>query len=82
MSSSEKIKLIIIDEFHHSSAESYAKFFQYSKYILGLTATPHRRDKKNLEYENIIYQISAVELFKRNVLIKPIMGSIGYKYSN
>lgn len=69
----EIIKIIIIDEAHHSSEDSYSKFFQFSQFIIGLTATPHRRDKKNLKYNNILYQISAIELFSKNVLVKPRM---------
>jgi superfamily II DNA or RNA helicase/translation initiation factor 2 alpha subunit (eIF-2alpha) len=44
---------IIVDEFHHSAAESYQKLLSYykPKILLGLTATPERMDGKNvLEY--------------------------------
>ncbi len=44
---------IIIDEFHHSAAESYRKLLSYykPKILLGLTATPERMDGQNiLEY--------------------------------
>ena len=68
---SKNIKVIIIDEAHHSSEGSYSKFFQYSHFVLGLTATPHRRDKKNLKYDDIMYQISPIELFQKNVLVRP-----------
>ena len=49
--------LIIIDEAHHSSAESYKKIMDYftPKLWLGMTATPDKRDD-NLEGRNI-YEI-------------------------
>lgn len=49
--------LIIIDEAHHSAAESYKKIMDYftPKLWLGMTATPDKRDD-NLEGRNI-YEI-------------------------
>lgn len=49
--------LIIIDEAHHSSAESYKKMMEHfsPKLWLGMTATPDKRDD-NLEGRNI-YEI-------------------------
>ena len=46
---------IIIDEFHHASANSYQKILSHfePKILLGLTATPERMDGKDvLEYFN------------------------------
>jgi len=53
---------VIIDESHHTAAESYKKVAEYfqPKFFLGLTATPDRMDKKDvleyygkaLEYQN------------------------------
>ncbi|MBQ9991115.1 MAG: DEAD/DEAH box helicase [Lachnospiraceae bacterium] len=50
-------ELIIIDEAHHSSADSYKKIMDYftPKIWLGMTATPDKRDD-NLESRNI-YEI-------------------------
>ena len=41
---------IVIDEFHHASADSYVKIINYfePKFLLGLTATPERMDGKNI----------------------------------
>lgn len=49
--------LIIVDEAHHSSAQSYKKIMEYftPKLWLGMTATPDKRDD-NLEGRNI-YEI-------------------------
>ena len=49
--------MIIIDEAHHSSADSYKKIMEYftPKLWLGMTATPDKRDD-NLEGRNI-YEI-------------------------
>jgi superfamily II DNA or RNA helicase len=42
---------IIIDEAHHGTARSYRYLIEYfdPKFLLGLTATPYRMDKENLE---------------------------------
>ena len=55
--SKEYWDLIIIDEAHHSSADSYKKIMEYftPKLWLGMTATPDKRDD-NLEGRNI-YEI-------------------------
>lgn len=54
--------LIIIDEAHHSSADSYKKIMDYftPKLWLGMTATPDKRDD-NLEGRNIY------EIFKHQI---------------
>ncbi|RXM21953.1 hypothetical protein EO238_26360, partial [Citrobacter sp. AAK_AS5] len=51
--SEENYDFIIVDEFHHSAAESYRKLLNYYKHkiLLWITATPERMDgKKILEY--------------------------------
>ena len=42
--------MIIVDEFHHSAAQSYQKLLNYfqPKILLGLTATPERMDGKDI----------------------------------
>jgi superfamily II DNA or RNA helicase len=41
--------LIDVDESHHSEAESYAKVLEYFEgYMLGMTATPNRKDRKDI----------------------------------
>jgi len=67
-----KFKLLIIDEAHHSAANSYKEFFANKKRgILGLTATPARNDDSKLEFDKISYSITFKELVNRNVLIRP-----------
>lgn len=41
---------IVVDEFHHAAAPSYTKLLSHfePKVLLGLTATPERRDKKSI----------------------------------
>lgn len=43
----EKIGLVIVDECHHIASESFSQAFPKltSKYMLGLSATPERKDK-------------------------------------
>ncbi len=47
---SDLFKYIVIDEFHHAAAKSYLntiKYFQFN-FLLGLTATPFRTDRKDI----------------------------------
>ena len=46
--SPEHFDVVIVDEFHHSAADSYEKFLSHvrPKELLGLTATPERSDGK------------------------------------
>ena len=68
----ERYKLLIIDEAHHSAANTYKEFFTYRKLgILGLTATPTRNDDSKLEFQRMAYSITFGELVKRGVIIKP-----------
>jgi superfamily II DNA or RNA helicase len=43
-------KYVIIDEFHHAAAESYLKTINHLQFdfLLGLTATPFRSDRKDI----------------------------------
>lgn len=69
--------LIIIDEAHHSSANSYKKIMDYfkPKLWLGMTATPDKRDD-NLEGKNIYeifnhqiaYEIRLQDAMEENLL--------------
>jgi len=46
----EQFDYIIIDEFHHAAARTYLKSIKYFKFkfLLGLTATPFRCDRKDI----------------------------------
>ena len=46
----DRFDYIIIDEFHHASADSYNKVINHfsPKFLLGLTATPERMDGKEI----------------------------------
>lgn len=60
--SPEHFDAIVIDEAHHSSAESYKKVMDYfkPKFWLGMTATPDKRDD-NIDGRNIY------EIFDHNI---------------
>jgi len=69
----EEFDYIIIDEFHHSAADSYKKVIEYfkPKFLLGLTATPERMDGKDiLELcdNNIVGDIRLNEALERELL--------------
>lgn len=69
--------MIIFDEAHHSSSNTWLKIIEHYKnsYIIGLTATPCRLDGKPLGmiYEKMIIGSSANELTEKNYLCQ-------YKY--
>ena len=55
-------RTLIVDEAHHSLADSYQNILQHfgAADVLGVTATPDRGDKKNLGqyYDRIAYEYS------------------------
>jgi superfamily II DNA or RNA helicase len=62
----------IVDEAHHSLADSYARvidWFRESKF-LGVTATPDRGDKRDLSlvFEDIAFEIGLIDLIKAGFL--------------
>lgn len=69
----DQFDYIVIDEFHHATANSYARILEYftPKFLLGLTATPDRTDGKNLLAlcdNNLVYRCDLHEGIERNLL--------------
>ncbi len=64
-------RLIVIDEAHHAAANTYSEFFDYPVGILGLTATPHRMDARELPFDKVSYSITFRELVQRKVVLLP-----------
>jgi superfamily II DNA or RNA helicase/HKD family nuclease len=70
----DHFQYMIIDEFHHVAAQSYKAIVEYFKpeFLLGLTATPFRMDKKDIySYcnDNVIYEINLKEAIERGYLV-------------
>lgn len=69
----KKYDYVIIDEFHHAAANSYSQIVNYfePKFLLGLTATPHRMDRKNIfelcDY-NVVYEMDFFSAINRDLL--------------
>lgn len=77
----KSFKYVVLDECHHSSANSYQSFFDKKHLgILGLTATPKRMDKKKLAFEKDVYQITADKLEDLGVIIRPRELQIDLKF--
>lgn len=70
--SRDHFKTIIVDEAHHSLADSYQKVLWYfdSAKVLGVTATPDRGDKKNLGkyYECLAYEYKLYDAVREGYL--------------
>jgi len=70
----EYFDYVVFDEFHHGAAESYLKVVKYfqPKFMLGLTATPDRTDKKeilSLLGGNFIFGLSTADAIARGFLV-------------
>ncbi len=75
--SDNSVKLVVIDEAHHSAAKSYhALFDKLSLGILGLTATPSRHDGMPLNYEKESFSIGFPDLVKKGIILKPEIETI------
>src|SRR5699024_11466768 len=63
---------IIIDEAHHTIADSYLLILEHydTANVLGVTATPDRGDMKNLGsvYESLAYEYSLPQAIKEGYL--------------
>lgn len=74
-----KLDMVVIDEAHHASADSYMRIIKHIKSIneyckiFGVTATPHRGDKKGLysTFSNVADQITIQELISSGHLVRP-----------
>lgn len=70
----ENIDFIITDECHHAASTSYKKIYSRypTAYHLGLTATPHRTDKKGLLpiYQGLVQGVTIYELINQGFLVE------------
>lgn len=68
----EDFQYIIIDEAHHSGAESYKKILSHFKtdFILGLTATPFRNDNNDLLdiFKNVAHRMDLKTAIEKGIL--------------
>jgi superfamily II DNA or RNA helicase/HKD family nuclease len=70
----DAFEYVVIDEFHHSEADSYRQVIEYfrPKFLLGLTATPERMDGRDVlrhcDY-HIAYEIRLLEAIDQGYLI-------------
>ena len=65
---------IVIDEFHHATANNYQKILHYfePKFLLGLTATPERLDNRDIfalcDY-NLVYEVRLRDAINKGWLV-------------
>ncbi len=69
----EAFDYVVIDEFHHASADTYRKVIAHFRpdFMLGLTATPDRADSADLLAlcgDNLVYDCGLVEGVRRELL--------------
>ena len=74
-----KVDLIVVDEAHHTVADTYQRIINAAKkanegvQIVGFTATPNRGDKKGLKdvFSNCSHQIEIATLIREGFLVPP-----------
>lgn len=73
-----KFDLLVVDESHHVAAKSYLKIVKKLQEvnnnlkIFGVTATPHRGDRKALRiFNSIAFNIEIVKLISEGYLVRP-----------
>ena len=72
--SKDYFEYLCVDELHHGVAKTYEKVIEYfePKFMLGLTATPHRLDKKDVfaicDY-NSVYEVDLFTSINRGWLV-------------
>lgn len=70
----DRFDYIIIDEFHHATANSYRRILNYfcPQFLLGITATPERLDRQDIyalcDY-NIVYEVRLAEAINKGWLV-------------
>jgi superfamily II DNA or RNA helicase len=68
----DHFQTVIVDEAHHSAANSYTRILDYfsGAKVLGVTATPDRGDKRSLAniFEDIAFEIGLLDLIKAGYL--------------
>jgi|GEM_PF-3339000 len=71
----DEFDYVIVDECHHAQAKSYKRVIKHftPEFLLGLTATPHRKDLKNIRdiFEEEIYSKSLAEALSEHLLAYP-----------
>lgn len=72
---SHDIDYVVVDEYHHSAAETYQKvlhYFRNVKKFVGLTATPYRLDQKDImSYvnNNLAHNIDLFDGIEQKILV-------------
>jgi superfamily II DNA or RNA helicase len=82
-------EMVIIDECHHASAESYQKILKRNDFIyrFGFSATPFTKDEfknaKIIQYiGDTIYKLKANHLIENNKIAEPLINIIPIQYPN
>lgn len=69
------VNLVVVDEAHHAAADGYLRIFEYLnyKYLLGVTATPERADKKKITdiFEEVVFEKSLESMIREKFLVPP-----------
>lgn len=67
--------LVVVDEAHHAAADSYLEIFEHLnfRYLLGVTATPEREDKKRISdvFQEVIFEKSLESMIREGYLVPP-----------
>lgn len=74
----DSIDIVIVDEAHHAGSPSYRKLLARmpEARILGLTATPHRRNGLREDFDDLLVGPSPQDLVDQGVLVAPRCWSV------
>ncbi|MBC6457060.1 DUF3427 domain-containing protein [Actinomadura sp. HBU206391] len=69
----ERFDVVVVDEFHHAAAPTYARLLNHlkPKVLIGLTATPERADGQDIKHwfdDRIAVELRLWEALERNLL--------------
>ena len=70
----EHFDYVVVDEFHHATAQSYQKLLSYftPQFLLGLTATPERTDQSDILSlcdNNLVFERNLVNGIEQQLLV-------------
>ena len=77
----DKFDFIIVDEAHHATAATYKKVLDYftPKYLIGMTATPDRRDDKDIR---LLFGDEVVSITIADALANDWLTPVDYRVMN
>lgn len=69
----DHFKFVVVDECHHAMSDTWMRVIEHfdESFLMGITATPHRGDKRSLGrlFENLAYETTLFDLIRQGYLV-------------